>query len=75
MTPYRKLSGNSGVTHYELASDSIKIKFNNGSVYLYTHAITGEGHISKMKQLATSGKGLSTYISQHVKDRYALKLL
>lgn len=74
MTPYKKLSGNSGVTHYEAANDSIKIKFNNGSVYLYTNAVTGEDHIWKMKQLAASGKGLSTYVSQYVKDKYALKL-
>jgi hypothetical protein len=27
-----------------------------------------------MKQLAASGEGLSTFISQHIRDRYAAKL-
>jgi len=42
-------------------------------VYLYTNAVTGERHVAEMKKLAAKGKGLSTYISQHVKDRYAEK--
>lgn len=74
MQQYRNISGDSGVLAYEPGKDYIKIKFLGGEVYLYTNAATGASHIAQMKQLAAKGKGLSTYISQHVKDRYAKKL-
>lgn len=74
MEAYKKLNNNSGVTHYEIGDTSIKILFNNGSRYLYTNEVTGKQHVDKMKVLARKGAGLSTYISQHVKEKYAVKL-
>jgi len=73
MKPYQNHAGDSGVLAYEAGGDYIKIKFLGGEVYLYTNAVTGERHVAEMKKLAAKGKGLSTYISQHVKDRYAEK--
>jgi hypothetical protein len=73
MTLYKNRAGDSGVTAYETGKDFIVIKFIDGTNYLYTNAATGESHIEQMKKLAAQGKGLSTYISQHVKDRYARK--
>lgn len=74
MDVYKQLSGKSGVSHFEVGDDYIKILFNNGALYLYTNKITGERHVGQMKILAREGRGLSTYISQHVKEKYAAKL-
>jgi hypothetical protein len=43
-------------------------------VYLYTYESAGKRVIEKMKKLATTGKGLSTYISQTVKDNFETQL-
>ena len=74
MKPYRNLNGNSGVLAWEAGKDFIKIRFRGGDVYLYTHSVTGQRHVEQMKKLAAEGKGLSTYISQHVKEKYTEKL-
>ncbi len=74
MQRYANRSGHSGVVAYELAADSITVKFTGGDRYLYTADSTGVEHIARMRELATAGQGLSTYISQHVRDRYARKL-
>ena len=71
MTPYRRLSGNSGVLAYRSGAREISVKFVNGAVYTYTYASTGAQHIEAMKQLAQAGRGLSGYISKHVRDNYA----
>ena len=70
MKKYKNLSGKSGVTAYEAGADFIKVKFTDGSVYLYTYSSAGKEIIEKMKKLAVEGKGLSTYISQKVKDKF-----
>jgi len=74
MQQYRNLSGNSGVSRYQLAAHHIDIEFNSGAVYRYDYASTGKAEVEVMKMLAQDGKGLSTYISQHVGDNYAEKV-
>jgi hypothetical protein len=74
MRRYKNLDGNSGVTAYSIGSDSIKVQFTDGISYLYTYASTGQATIEEMKILAERGKGLSTFISRHVRDAYATKL-
>jgi len=73
MQRYANRSGHSGVVAYELGADSITVKFTGGDRYLYTEDSAGAVHIARMRELAESGRGLSTYISQHVRDRYARK--
>lgn len=75
MIPYKNLNNDSGVTHYALGKDSIKIRFKEGSVYLYTNKITGSEHVRQMKKMAKEGRGLSTFISTVVKNKYAEKLM
>ena len=53
MKEYRNLGGDSGILGYEFGSDSIRVEFSNGSVYLYTYASAGKNNIEEMKQLAT----------------------
>lgn len=74
MQRYTNRSGHSGIVAYELGPDSITVKFTGGDRYLYTADSTGVNHIARMHELAREGHGLSTYISQHVRERYARKL-
>lgn len=73
MKKYGNKSSGSGVTAFEAGRDYIKIRFQEGSIYTYNHKIPGKKYVDKMKRLAHEGKGLSTYISQHVGDKYANK--
>lgn len=70
MIAYGNIAGNSGVKAYETGPDRILVQFIDGKVYTYSNASAGAANIRKMKGLAKSGKGLSTFISQHVKDGY-----
>lgn len=70
MIPYRNTAGNSGVRAYEIVANGIRVQFAGGDIYLYTNTSAGAKNIKQMQQLAKSGNGLSTFISQHVKDRY-----
>lgn len=55
MTPYKNLSGKSGVTAYEVGADYIRIRFKEGATYLYTFARPGAAHVIEMKRLAQEG--------------------
>ncbi len=74
MEQYRNLGGNSGVTAYEIGSDFIKVMFKDGSLYLYNYESTGQQDVETMKELATAGTGLNSFISSKVRKRYAAKL-
>jgi hypothetical protein len=68
---YGNRAGNSGVQAYETGRDFIVVKFaGRRKPYLYTGHSTSAANIRKMKELAKSGEGLSTFISQVVKDGY-----
>ena len=71
MERYADKSGSSGVLAYETGADYIKVRFKaNTAVYKYTYRLPGRRHVEKMKALAKSGKGLSTYISQFIRTGY-----
>ena len=70
MERYRNLSGDSGVTDYEIGRDFIRIRFRGGLTYRYGHVRPGQHHVDRMKALAIAGQGLGTYISQNVRDQY-----
>jgi len=74
MQPYKNLSGNSGVVAYDLGAGSITVQFINGDRYLYTEESAGAANIAHMQRLAIAGRGLSTFISQVIRKRYAKKL-
>ncbi|MBX3022475.1 MAG: hypothetical protein KF799_12450 [Bdellovibrionales bacterium] len=73
MKRYGNHSGRSGVTRYEMSSDSITVEFNDGDIYVYTYKSAGKAYVERMKELAQAGRGLSTFISQNVKSKYAVK--
>jgi hypothetical protein len=74
MERYKNHSNESGVVAYEIGRGSITVKFINGEKYLYTDKSAGAQNIARMQMLAKDGAGLSTFISQHVHDRYVRKL-
>lgn len=68
MTPYKNLSGDSGVVEYETGDDFIKVRFKTSNkVYVYTHHSAGATHINEMKRLADIGQGLATYLAQNTR--------
>ena len=73
MTEYKNLSGESGILAYEIGDDFIRVQFQDKEVYVYTNESTGQEHIDEMKRLAEKGRGLNTYINQHVRKKYDRK--
>lgn len=74
MIPYKNRAGNSGIRSYRTGVDYIDVEFIDGTVYTYTYASAGKPAIEKMKTLARQGRGLSTFISTTVKDKYSTKV-
>ncbi len=72
MEPYANVSGNSGVTFYELGSDFVRVWFADAA-YVYDYRSAGAANVERMKRLARQGRGLSTFISTAVRNRYASK--
>ena len=75
MQPYKNLSGASGVVAYEIAAESITVRFNSGTVYRYDHHRPGAAHVAEMTRLAQAGRGLGSYISRHVGKHFAARLV
>lgn len=73
MHPYGNNDHESGVIAYETGADSITVQFRDHGFYKYTNRSAGAAAIRKMKWLAKKGEGLSTFISQHVREGYELK--
>jgi hypothetical protein len=71
---YLNRSGESGIVAYEVGPAGIAVQFADGSIYVYDVEHPGRKAVSDMKRLARAGRGLSTYISQNVRDNYAKKL-
>jgi hypothetical protein len=61
---YRNFSGTSGVRAFEIGEDYIRIQFERGGTYLYTHDSAGAENIEKMKQLALKGSHLNDLINR-----------
>ena len=74
MQRYGNQSRESGVVAYDIDAGRIIVQFRNGDRYLYTEDSAGAANIARMQELAKAGRGLSTFISQHVHDRYARKI-
>jgi hypothetical protein len=74
MQRYGNQSRESGVVAYDIDAGRITVQFRNGERYLYTEDSAGAANIATMQELARAGRGLSSFISQHVHDRYARKI-
>ena len=74
MERYKNLGGDSGVVAYEIEDDSIKVKFRDHSIYLYSSKSAGSSNIEEMKRLAIKGQGLNSFINMNVQKKYEAKL-
>ena len=75
MQRYANTSGKSGVRAYEIGERAIAVEFEGDDTYLYTYGSAGRLRVETMKRLAKAGKGLSTYISREVKEKFAEKVV
>lgn len=73
MVVYKNLNSDSGVSHYLIESEFIKVKFKDGKSYLYSNSKPGKFHVDKLKELALAGRGLNSYINKHVRKSYHSK--
>jgi hypothetical protein len=71
MERYQNVNADSGVEAYETGPDWIKVRFRNGPTYVYDSVKPGAEHVARMQELARAGRGLSTYISQHVQKAFS----
>lgn len=74
MQRYANHDGASGVVAFATGPAGIAVEFTNGAIYVYDVDRPGREAVADMKRLARAGRGLSTYISQHVRDNFAKKL-
>jgi len=71
MEQYKKHnSGDTGVEFYEIEDNALIVQFVHGGKYKYSYESAGKENVEEMKRLAMQGKGLSTFINQHVKEMY-----
>ncbi len=73
MTPYKNISGDSGVESYAINETSIHVRFKYGERcnYLYDHVSPGADEVKEMKKLAVQGRGLSAFIATTVGSRFS----
>ena len=71
MKRYKNLSGGSGIMAYESGPDFTRVRFSSGSVYLYTYDSADPDDIEQMKELASKGEGLNSFINEIVRYDYA----
>jgi len=74
MERYVNRGGDSGITAYEIAEESILVEFRDGSQYLYTYSATGRSNVETMKKLARRGEGLNEFINGQARKAYARKV-
>ena len=73
--PYKLGNPNAGVLNYEVVGRAIILEFADHRYrYVYDEISPGAVHVRAMIQLAMRGKGLTTYVNQHVRENYAAKV-
>ncbi len=70
MQKYQNLSGKSSIESYELGNNRIIVQYKNGSAFLFNQSYSGTLDLNIMKDLAQTGKGLSTFIQRFVGNGY-----
>ena len=85
--PYRSTSASRGSSHdagvvsYEVFQDgagrdvAVALEFRDAEFrYLYDVRVPGAQPVAEMIRLAKVGKGLSTYVNQHVREKYSARV-
>jgi hypothetical protein len=74
---WQRYHGNdAGVVFYAIEQDAIALRFAGDDRHFYvdSYYVPGAPHVARLKELAQAGHGLTTYVNQHIRDRYAAKL-
>jgi hypothetical protein len=64
----------SGVRYYACGPAFIHVWFKDGRGYEYNQTRPGRHHVETMKRLAEAGRGLATYINQHIGKNFSRHL-
>ena len=71
MIPYKNLGRDSNVESYDIQFDLIKVKFKRTSrIYTYSNLNATKIHVDKLKEMASRGHGLNSYIYKYVRNKY-----
>ncbi|MDR6992134.1 hypothetical protein [Luteimonas sp. 3794] len=71
LRPYRNRHGGSGVRAWSISDDTLSIEFVDGAVYDYRRQDIGSRLFAAACSAARAGRGLSTCVSRHLRQRYA----
>lgn len=74
MKTYKNLGGDSPIVGYEIGPESITVEFDDGSIYVYDYESSGRQSVEQMKDLASAGQYLNSFINRFVRKKYAAKL-
>lgn len=76
MTPWARYGnrhGGSGVHAWRIDGDLLSVEFVDGAVYDYRRREVGARHFDAACAAARAGRGLSSCVSRHLRDRYAAR--
>lgn len=73
MEKYTNPTGRSGVIGFEIGRRHIDVQFIDGHVYRYARPQITKAEFDEMARRAKHRDGLSTYITRHIRGRYARK--
>ncbi|MDR7193603.1 hypothetical protein [Luteimonas terrae] len=71
LQPYRNRHGGSGVRAWAITGDTLSVEFVDGAVYDYRRQDIGPRLFTAACAAARAGRGLSSCISRHLRQRYA----
>ncbi|MFL6588282.1 MAG: hypothetical protein ACJ8GV_15560 [Luteimonas sp.] len=73
LQPYSNRHGDSGVRAWAATGDTLSVEFVDGAVYEYRLQDISPRLFTAACAAARAGRGLSSCISRHLRDRYAAR--
>lgn len=73
LQPYGNRHGGSGVRAWAITGDTLSVEFVDGAVYDYRRQDIGSRLFTAACAAARAGRGLSSCISRHLRERYAAR--
>ncbi|MCD9127082.1 hypothetical protein [Luteimonas fraxinea] len=73
LQPYGNRHGGSGVRAWAITGDTLSVEFVDGAVYDYRRQDVGLRLFAAACAAARAGRGLSSCISRHLRERYAAR--
>lgn len=71
--PYGNRHGGSGVRAWAIVGDTLSVESVDGAVYDYRRPDIGARLFTAVCAAARAGRGLSSCISRHLRQRYAMR--